>query len=315
MTRCASQKILLKHRNPIGTCWACGKEYVRSVLYQKTCLAPECESKYANRYKGKFKAWYAENRESFNQKRRDRARQRRLEREQLPPVMRQCAYCGEPFTPRPRFNTRQRFCSKRCLVRSIHARRAAEREARPKPMLECPVCGKTFVRNSGPHRFCSVECKLKGSPHVPRPHPPRVSRLGEGYIDYLSDLIAGEEEREGLTRRLDALEPGTERVALREELARLDKRLRAMRRVFPNKPKSHRRKTSNPLRRLRGGLTQEILDMLQRAGRRGLRVMDVARRLDYDRRYVNTWFRNAKRSQQVVHLARGHYAYAGGKVP
>jgi len=106
-------------------------------------------------------------------------------------------------------------------------------------------------------------------------------------ISVLRELVALEEERERLTRRL----------------TELDDRVRALR--IPRKPRA-----INPNRRGRGKLAQEVIEGLKAAGRDGVRICELARQIACAPRTLNAWFSiYAKKMPGLERIAPGRYAY------
>ena len=72
-------------------------------------------------------------------------------------MFRICKQCGKEFTTK---DTRVRYCSKECRVKSSNNNRgsSAVHEERI-----CPECGKKFISRRSNSIYCSRECILKVS--------------------------------------------------------------------------------------------------------------------------------------------------------
>ena len=108
-------------------------------------------------------------------------------------------------------------------------------------------------------------------------------------VSTLKSHVSLEEEREALTRRI----------------AEIDERLRVLGGRFP---RTLRR--VNPNRRGHGEMTRDILFALKEAGGNGVRICEVARKIDHtNTRSLNAWFSAyLKTMPGLVRLSRGRYA-------
>lgn len=72
-----------------------------------------------------------------------------------------CHYCGEPLVHTPNAK-RKFFCNDHCRTEYYNRKKAAILNAR-----HCEICGKLFAyRGIYTKRFCSAECRTKGSRQV-----------------------------------------------------------------------------------------------------------------------------------------------------
>jgi len=158
-------------------------------------------------------------------------------------------------------------------------------------------------------------------------------------IACLQELLALEEQRVPLMRKLDKLDerlaelrkalpprnasakvPGMSRLvclrkivaveeareALVARIMAINERSQPLRKSIARKPKGY----NNPHRRKQGELGQEILSKLKAAGRKGIRVCELAQQVAYRGGSLRTWLIiHSKRTPQIVKLARGRYAF------
>lgn len=78
----------------------------------------------------------------------------------------------------------------------------------------------------------------------------------------------------------------------------------------PGRPKG-RRSTGRKFAR-RGGLREVVLKQLQRAGKTGLKIKDLAGKLNIQRQRLDTWFyQNVKKIRGLKKVGPGHYHLRG----
>jgi len=122
--------------------------------------------------------------------------------------------------------------------------------------------------------------------------------------------------KESLEKKLGQVERSVAKVvgAGASYVARRARRIASGRRGRPpgrrGRPKS-RRSTGRKFGR-RGGLRKVVLTQLKRAGKAGLKIKDLAGKMNIQRQRLDTWFyQNVKKIRGLRKIGPGHYHLRG----
>ena len=123
--------------------------------------------------------------------------------------------------------------------------------------------------------------------------------------------------KESLEKKLGQVERSVAKVvgAGASYVARRARRIATGRRGRPpgrrGRPKGQRSSTGRKFGR-RGGLRRMVLMQLKRAGKTGLKIKDLARKMNIQRQRLDTWFyQNVKKIQGLKKIGPGHYHLRG----
>ncbi|NBT90843.1 MAG: hypothetical protein EBT50_08465 [Verrucomicrobia bacterium] len=123
--------------------------------------------------------------------------------------------------------------------------------------------------------------------------------------------------KESLEKKLGQVERSVAKVvgAGASYVARRARRIATGRRGRPpgrrGRPKGRQSSTGRKFGR-RGGLRSVVLKQLKRAGKTGLKIKDLARKMNIQRQRLDTWFyQNVKKIQGLKKIGPGHYHLRG----